>query len=150
MKTANLLKLLVILLFVPFFAVSAEEMAEVPLTDLLTKGLMIATTAAVKWQLTLAAILSLLIGTTKNSFLRKYLWDKLGAAKVLVAPVLSVIVVLIAVQPFTWGSLVFALTTGMGAIAINEMLKAIKALPFVGPKYDKMLDAAAILLRKPK
>lgn len=98
-------------------------------------------------QFVLAGVVALLVSSLKVDLLRKYLWDRLGPYKVLVAPVLSLLGALVMVQPFTWSTLWAALTTGAGAIALYELFKVLKALPGVSPLVTKIIDVLSRWLK---
>lgn len=98
-------------------------------------------------QFVLSGVVALLVSSLKVDFLRTYLWDKLGSFKVFLAPALSLLGALLAVQPFTWATFWAALTTGAGAIALYEIFKALKALPGVSPLLAKVIDFLSGLLK---
>lgn len=99
-------------------------------------------------QFVLAGVVALLVSSLKVEFLRKYLWDKLGAFKVFVAPVLSLLGALLVVDPFTWSTFWSALTTGAGAIALYEILKALKEFPGISPLVNKIIEFISNFIKK--
>jgi hypothetical protein len=107
---------------------------------------------ALGWQAGLMALLVLLIGTFKNSILRKYLWDWAGNFKVLLPYVFALIMVLLSIPSGQWSlaTLFLALTTGGGAVAINNLLAALEQSKLVGDKYVWLLDLIGKFLKKPE
>lgn len=99
-------------------------------------------------QFVMAGIVALLVSSLKVDLIRAYFWDKLGAAKVFVAPSLSLIGALIVVKPFTWATAWIALSTGAGAIALYEILNAVKALPGLAPLASKIVELLMSLFKK--
>lgn len=99
-------------------------------------------------QFVMAGIVALLVSSLKVDLLRAYFWDKLGAAKVFVAPSLSLAGALLVVKPFTWATAWIALSTGAGAIALYELFTALKAMPGLSPLLSKILDLLGSLLKK--
>jgi hypothetical protein len=99
-------------------------------------------------QFILSGVLALVVSSLKVDFIRSLLWDRLGAAKVLLAPVLSLLGALVVVQPFTWETVWVALSTGAGAIALYEIVNGLKTLPFVSPLVSKVLDLASLFFKK--
>jgi hypothetical protein len=93
--------------------------------------------------------LTLIISLTKVSSLNAY-WQKLGAAQAFVAPVLSVIIAVIAVHPFSWSALWASLSAGLLSIAIHELLDALKSAPFIGAPLQAAIGFIENLLQKPK
>jgi hypothetical protein len=98
-------------------------------------------------QFVLAGVVALLVSSLKVDLLRKYLWDRLGSYKVLLAPALSLLGAVLMVQPFTWATFWASLTTGAGAIALYELFKAAKALPGLSPLVSKILDLISGLFK---
>ena len=92
-----------------------------------------------------SGVLMLLIASMKVSFI-KPLWDKLGAYQALVAPMLSLVAGLVMVQPFSLEAAVAFLLTGLGAVAFHELLDVVKAMPWVGPAYKKLIEIFMALL----
>lgn len=94
-------------------------------------------------------ILVLVIGLVKSSALRP-LWDALGAFKVLVAPAMAVILAVVSVKPFTVAALAHSIGDGMLAIALYQMLDAVKSMPMIGPKYVAIIAWVMKLLKSPE
>lgn len=102
------------------------------------------------WQLGLAALITLLISTMKNSFLRGLFWDKLPDwLKMFMAPLLSLLAFVLVLGKFSAPVLLAALTTGVGSQYLHEMLDALKKAPFVGEKWAWLCDAIGSLLKAP-
>ena len=142
----KILKLLIFcLLAVPMMAFAQEVEPDIGgmLGDLIKA---IGDIKSVGWQAGVSGILVVIISTTKNSFLKQLIWDKLGWAKVMVAPVLAMIVVALTVQPFNAKAVLLALTTGAGAIALHQVLDALKDAPFIGETWKKVIDGIGKLL----
>lgn len=106
----------------------------------------------VGWQLGLAALITALISTMKNSFLRGLLWDKVpNWLKLFMAPLLSLLAfVLMSGQGFSAPVVLAAITTGIGSQYLHEMLDALKGAPFVGSKWQWVVDVLGSLLKAPK
>lgn len=95
-----------------------------------------------KWQMAVASIITVLISTLKVSAWRP-LWDKLGWFKGFLAPTLSVgSIVLIAwgTGQLSWGTLLVAITTGAGAVALHELLDAFKGIPGIGKVWVAIIE----------
>lgn len=158
--------LLFVMLFMPFLAfaqeaaapvVEAAQAAVVPpeenlgfLFDQIMKA--IGDWKAIGWQAGLAGLLTALIGTMKNSLLRAWLWDRIPHyAKVLVAPVVAIVVFALGMgKDFGWGAFFAALTTGVAAVYLHQLISALKEAPFVGEKLKAVLDFLAKILKKPE
>jgi hypothetical protein len=93
-----------------------------------------------------SAIITMLISSMKVSFLRSLIWDKLGEFKVFLAPLLSLVIALLAVSPFTLETALAALLTGGGAIALHELLDALKSAPFIGGGIKRVIAFIEMLL----
>jgi hypothetical protein len=100
----------------------------------------------------IGAVVMILMALWKSSLLRPW-WDKLGSAKVIIAPLLGLALALVKL-PWDSGSVLEVLKLGLqgGALAmgLHLLLNAVKELPFVGEKYDKWLDLIDKLLLRPK
>jgi hypothetical protein len=88
----------------------------------------------------------MLVSSLKVSFLRTLIWDKLGAFQVLLAPALSLAIAMLAVTPFTAQTALAALLTGGGAVALHQMLDALKQAPFIGDAIKKVIAFIEMLL----
>ena len=96
----------------------------------------------------LSGIVLLIIALWKSSILKPY-WEKVGAAKVLVAPVLAVVLGFVYLNPFSWENVWLSLKSGLLAIAFHRLTLALKETPFIGDKYKAVVDFFEKLLRKP-
>lgn len=100
-----------------------------------------------------AAIIALLVSSLKVTVLRKYVWSRLGAAQVLVAPLLALAAGLLGLgsggAPLTPAAVVAYLTAGGGAILLHELLDAAKRVPAVEAAYSKAVDTLKRLLPSP-
>ena len=101
------------------------------------------------WQAGVVALLTLIVSTTKNSVLRGYIWDKLGWAKAFVAPGLGIVLYMLGMAEFSWKAALLGLTSGLGAIALHQLLDAVKGIPSVGPIWVKVIDFLGTLLKRP-
>jgi hypothetical protein len=68
----------------------------------------------------------LIVGTMKIDFIKHILWDKLGAAQTIVAPVLGLIAGLVSVQPFSLAAAAAYAFAGLGANFLYELLDMAK------------------------
>lgn len=104
------------------------------------------------WQTGLMAILMIVLGLMKNSALRP-LWDKWNwYPKAFIAPGLALVVAMLASlkMGFSWNGVIVAVTTGVGAIAMHELMDGLKQVPVVGAKYGTLIDWLGKLLKKPE
>ena len=93
-----------------------------------------------------SVLVLVVIGLLKSSAALP-LWNKLGNFKVLAAPLLSMLLSLVGVNPFSMSE---SFISGALAIALHEMLDALKAMPGIGPKYQALIAVVERLLRSPK
>lgn len=97
----------------------------------------------------LIAFVTLLVSAMKLSALRP-LWDKLGAWQTATAPFLSLVLVAISTATpgiaFSWQAVAVAVTTGAGAIALHELLDALKKAPGLGPILGTLIGLAQSIL----
>lgn len=102
------------------------------------------------WQLGLAALITLLISSMKNSMLRGWIWDKIpNWLKLFMAPLLSILAFALMSGNFSAATLAAAITTGVGSQYLHEMLDALKGAPFVGEKWSWLVDAIGSILKAP-
>lgn len=105
------------------------------------------------WGLKISSICLLIIASMKVSVLRTFFWDKLGAAKAFVAPLLGLVSGLLASVfsggPFTWANMFAYLITGAGALILHELLDALKGLPGIGSVYVAIIDFLSKMLGAP-
>ncbi len=135
-------------------AVAAYNVADLPAdvsVQYLFKSIIEAVTSfkSVEWQVSASAFVFTLIASCRNSILSKYIWDKLGVYKGLAAPFMGIILALLSMQQFSLQALIVGVTTGAGAIAMNELLSAIKLLPGVGSKVVFIIDVIGRMLKNP-
>ena len=168
MKALRLSALVAAMLFaIPRLVFGEDLAAEIPFNqwfnDAVQSFLQLDYKALKGWALAstmVAMAVRFLISSMKVSFLRQMLWDKLPVwAKYVVAPVLSLIVVLFSIQwptPLTLMSVLtavgFALISGSGAIALHSLLRYIESLPGVSVVVKSIVGFLANLLgaRLPK
>ena len=107
---------------------------------------------AIGWQAGLAGILTVLISTMKNSLLREWVWSKVPEwAKVLVAPLLSIIIFALGMgSAFDAKAFFAALTTGAAAVFLHQLLDGLKKAPFIKEWMKSVIDFIAKLLKKPE
>lgn len=107
---------------------------------------------ALGWQAGLAAALTAIISTTKNSFLRGVIWAKVPEwLKIFVAPFLAVIAFGLAMgKDFSWVAFWAAASTGVLAVYFHQMLDALKKAPFIGEKWKWLVDAIGKFFKKPE
>lgn len=95
-------------------------------------------------------ILMLVVGSMKSTLLRKLVWDRLGKAKVWVAPILGIIAgvlePLLTGQHVTLQSVLIFMTTGFGAVLLFNLLESIKGIPKLGPLYVSLINFIESLL----
>lgn len=100
-------------------------------------------------QAKISAVIFLVLGATKNSLLAP-LWNKLGDAKFLAGPALSLLGALILVQPFTLQTAIAAITTGAAAGYFSQLLDYLKTLKGIGPILTSIIDIIGVVLKKPE
>jgi hypothetical protein len=105
-----------------------------------------------KWGASVTLGIVVFISTVKVSVLRKY-WDLIGSLKVLVAPSLALIagIASLKLNPNAsahdlWPILAAWMLAGGGSVIVHQLLDAVKGLPFVGAKYDLMIEVVQGLL----
>lgn len=151
------MKKFLFLLFSACFFLGATAFAqdvEVPPMDFLNQILeTIQDFGGLSWVAKIAAILAIIISSMKVSFLKTY-WDKLGEAKVWLAPILSVAFGIISLgvndeTAITWAGVFAYMTAGAGAVFLHEILDSIKAMPGIGSMWVSIIDFIKIVLRAP-
>lgn len=107
---------------------------------------------ALGWQAGLAALIMVLISSMKNSLLRQWIWSKVPDwAKILVAPLLSLIAFGLAMgKDFSGAAFWAAITTGVAAVYMHELLDGLKKAPFVGEKWQWLVDVVGKFFKKPE
>jgi hypothetical protein len=100
-----------------------------------------------------AAMIMVLLSVWKSSYFQP-MWAKLGAAQVIVAPVLGMALAMCKMPHLDLASLKDALlsggSNGLLAIAMHELISAAEAMPIIGAKYKGMMAFFDNLLFKPK
>lgn len=92
--------------------------------------------------LKIACVVLLLIASMKVSFIAP-LWNKLGNFQAFMAPLLGLILGLTLLGsggPITIAAIFAYLASGAGAIALHELLDAIKAIPGIGTAYVAIIN----------
>jgi hypothetical protein len=130
------------LIALPVFALAADLPAQDFLAQVFeaVKGL-----GGLSWMGKIASIMLLIVASMKVSFLRP-LWDKLGPAKAILAPVLGLIAGCIAMPSLSLQGLMAYLFAGAGAIVLHELLDALKSVPGLGGLYVGVIDFVMKLL----
>lgn len=146
-----ILSLIPLLLMAMIFTVvpaHAQSVAN-PDLDFLSQVLdLIKSFGGLPWAAKVGGIIMLVIGSMKVSF-AKPLWDKLGAAQAFVAPILAMMVGALSMSPFSWAGMGAYLAAGAGAIAVHELLDALKSIPGLGPVYVAMISWLESVLGSP-
>lgn len=100
------------------------------------------------YQYKIASALFIVVAIFKNSGLQPY-WNKLGVAKPLIAPVLSLVAFLFMVQPFTVEAAIAAITTGAAAGYFSQILDVLKQVPKLGGIITFVRDIIGKIFNKP-
>jgi hypothetical protein len=104
------------------------------------------------WAARVIVVITILISSMKVSFMKKLLWDKLPAMAKFAAPatlaLIAGLIDYVAHGGFSWSGLAAWALAGQGAMLLHHFLDAVKELPFVGPKYDAMIDIVQGWLNK--
>lgn len=116
---------------------------------LISQVVLQASSASVPSYAKISGLVLLLVSFAKTSFAQP-LWDKLGNAKILVAPILSIIIAIVSIHPFSFSALYDSLLGGALAVATHELLDKMKLLPGVGPGYIKLISFFEKMLKSPK
>lgn len=127
---------------------------EVPLDTFLNQVLgVIAKFGGLSTVLKISAVVGILVASLKVSFFRQFLWAKLGAGQVLVAPFLGLLAGLLDMAnagQVTLVSVVAYIGAGAGAILLHQLLDGVKKLGWVGDKYKAFIDWVMSLLKADK
>jgi len=94
------------------------------------------------WTLKIAFVVMIIIGLMKISALSSF-WDKLGAAKAWLAPILGLVMgvlMLGANGQLSWAGVFAYMGSGAGAILLHELLDAVKAIPGLGSTYVTIIN----------
>ena len=103
------------------------------------------------WQAGLAALMTVLLSTLKNSLLRAWLWDKIPASvKVFVAPILGIFIFALGMGQFDAKIFWAGLTTGVASVYLHQVFEALKQAPWIGEKFKGVIAWIASLLKKPE
>jgi hypothetical protein len=100
------------------------------------------------WAAKIAACLTVLISLTKVSFIRPY-WDKLGALKTWIAPILALVVGVLSLSiegKLSLPGVMAYLFAGAGAIILHELLDSLKKLPGLGAVWVSIIEVIEKLL----
>lgn len=141
------------LMFTSVFVFAQD--AGLPVEDFISQVLVtIENFGGLNWVAKVAAVLAIVISSMKVSFLATY-WEKLGQFKAYLAPVLAIAygIFSLGVQSendITWAGIAAYLTTGLGAIALHELLDTIKAIPGIGSVWVSVIDFIKLILRAPQ
>lgn len=100
-------------------------------------------------QMKVAGVLFLLIAVVKNSMFQP-LWAKLGDAKKIAAPVLSLAAFFVMQPKLDLSVVIAAITTGAAASYLADILDLLKKIPGIGSVYVKIIDVIGMLLKKPQ
>lgn len=104
--------------------------------------------------LKISAVITLIIASMKVTFLNELIWQKLGAAKVYLAPVLGLIAGILGIgtggAPITIPLIFAYVSAGAGAVFLHEILDTIKALPGLGAIYITIIDLIEGVLGGPQ
>lgn len=90
-----------------------------------------------------ASVITLVISSMKVSFLNSLVWDRLGSAKVLVAPILSIVAgVIVSIAggaKFSLPMVVAYLGSSVGSVFLHQLLDGLKEAPFVGAPIKSVI-----------
>lgn len=115
--------LCLMVLFFPVFAFAEDLPAEQFLSQVLAA---VAQFGGLPWMAKIASICLLLTASMKVPFIRSLLWDKLGKAQALVAPLLGLAAGILSMQPITLPGVLAYVGAGAGAIILYELLDFLK------------------------
>lgn len=92
--------------------------------------------------LKIAAVLTLIVSSTKVSFLNQVLWSKLGVVgQKLLAPALGLVAGFLSLgTTMTLAGALAYISAGVGAIALHELLDGVKEVPGIGPVWLSIID----------
>jgi hypothetical protein len=129
------------------FLAFADE--TVPVDSFLTQVLnFVKSAGGMPWTLKVAGVVLLVVASMKVSFM-KPIWDKLGAAKAWLAPLLGFVggFLSLAVDgTVTLPALVAYSFAGAGAVVLHELLDSIKAMPGLGAMWISVIGVIQGLL----
>lgn len=88
----------------------------------------------------IALIVTILVSSTKVSFLKTLVWDKLGAAQAWVAPLLGLLAgILSQGSSLTLATALAYVASGAGALVLHELLDTVKAIPGLGSLWVSVI-----------
>lgn len=87
-----------------------------------------------------SSVIVLIIASMKVTAINSIFWDKLGAFKAWLAPILGIIAGVLLLHPLTLPGVVAYLFAGGGAVALHELLDSVKAIPGLGSVYVFIID----------
>lgn len=103
--------------------------------------------------LQISIIIMLIISSMKVSLLRDLIWDRIGALKAWIPPLLGLVAGLLGLYgegDLTLASALAYMSAGAGAIILHELLNTVKAVPGIGPVYVQIIDLIQLALRPKK
>lgn len=95
------------------------------------------------WVGKIALLITLIIGSMKVTALRQLIWDKLGAAKAWLAPILGLILGVLTLMQgghLTLAGVLAWVSAGAGALILHELLDSIKKIPGIGAAWVGFID----------
>lgn len=148
--TFNLVCFAITLLAIGVFSV-ASSAQDVPVESFVQQVFdLIGSFGGLPWMAKIAGVITVIISSMKVSFIRP-LWDKLGEAKVWLAPILGLVAGVMGMGvDITWASAIAYVTAGAGAVIFHELLDTIKAIPGLGSMWVSVIDFISIILRAPQ
>jgi hypothetical protein len=136
-------------IYMLFNAAHAQDIVLAP-TDFMTQVLeAIKSFGGLGWMLKVSAVLTVILSSMKVSFFRGLIWDKLGALKPWLAPVLGLcagVLTLGAGGSITLAGVMAWASAGAGAVILHELLDTVKAIPGLGPMWVSAIDLISGLL----
>lgn len=96
----------------------------------------------------ISAVLMLLVSSMKVSFLNQLIWNRLGAAKAWIAPLLALVIGVLRLGPgeLTLAGVTTYLLAGTGAVFLHEFVDSFKQVPWAGRIYQAAIDRLSKLL----
>lgn len=101
------------------------------------------------WALRCTMCLMLIVASMKVSRFDDLVWKRLGPYQGVLAPLLGLVIgisVLAMQHTLTTAGAFAYLGTGIGAVGLHELLDAVKALPWIGPNYARLIALAESVL----
>lgn len=98
----------------------------------------------VPWVIKISILILILIASMKVSFFDDLIWNKLKGAKAFAAPLLGMvsgILILAYSGHFSLAGVFAYMGAGSGALALHELLDAVKAIPGLGSVYVNIINA---------